>query len=459
MTIFSRVLVATIAWGVLAFGSVYPWAYWPLALSAASLGLWAAVTTGAWSDQRLRVLAFVLGLTGAAIALQLVPLPYDVVMALSPAVDSFLREYLLAYRRPTAHALSIDPGFTAVALGLYVAFGALLFGLTRALRYMRLSWLATQLIGLGVALAVIGVLQKATIDPVQPLVYGFWKPTYGGNPFGPFVNRNHFAGWMLMTIPVVAGYGISLFLAAARPRVGTWRTWSQWAVTVDASRFLLVAFAVVAMGMSLVLTGSRSGVASFAVVLGVLGYFIVTRASSKGKRVRAAAALSGLLAIAVLWAGLGETLARFARSSGDVEGRVAAWRDSWQIVQDFPAFGTGLGTYGQSMLVYQTTGRDAIYLQAHNDFIQLAAEGGLLVLVPAMALLVVIIRAIWRRMTSGDDDLETSWIRAGAVAGLIGITTQSLVEFSLQMPGNTILFVVLAAIAMHRPSRSHARRV
>lgn len=460
MTRYSWLLVATIAWGVLAFGAVYPWAYWPLAISSGGLGAWAIIKTGAWADRRLRPLAIVLGLTGLAIGVQLVPLPYGVVMSISPGVDAFLREFLLGYQRPTALALSIDPGFTAAAWSLYVAFAALLFGLTRAMRYIRLDWLVTQLLGLGVALAVVGVLQKAFIDPVRPLVYGFWEPLYGGNPFGPFVNRNHFAGWMVMALPVVAGYGIAVFLASERPRAASWRIWMHWTVTVEANRFLLVVFAVMVMGMSVVLTGSRSGVAAFAVALMAMGYFIVARAGSAGRRLRVIAGLSGMLVVAVLWAGLGETIGRFAKSSGDLEGRFAAWRDAWRIVQDFPIFGTGLGTYGQSMLIYQTSGREAFYLQAHNDYIQLAAEGGLLVLLPAVAVLAVMIRAISRRVASGDDDLETAWIRGGAVAGLLGIATQSLVEFSLQMPGNTIMFVLLSAIAMHHPSRSaRARRV
>jgi O-antigen ligase len=381
-------------------------------------------------------------------------------MWLSPGVDAFLREYLLAYQRPAYHALSIDPGFTAVALGLYVAFGLLLVGLTRAIRYVRLDWLITQLLGLGIALAVVGILQKMLIDPVDPLVYGFWKPIYGGNPFGPFINRNHFAGWTLMALPLVAGYGVSVFLASSRPRAGSWRLWLRWLVTMEANRFVLVVFAVVAMGMALVLTGSRSGIASFAVVLGVMGYFLVARSRSTRHRIRVVASTLAVLAVAVLWAGLRETVARFARSSGDLEGRFAAWRDSWHIIRDFPMFGTGVGTYGQSMLVYQSTGREAIYLQAHNDYIQLAAEGGVLVVIPALLLLAVTVRAIWRQTRSGHDDLQTAWIRAGAIAGLLGIATQSLVEFSLQMPGNTIMFVLLASIAMHRPSRStRARRV
>lgn len=460
MTTFSRLLVATIAWGVLAFGAVYPWAYWPLAAAAAGLGGWAMVRTRALEDARIRRLAFVLGIGAVAIAIQLVPLPHTLLMWLSPGVDAFLREYLLAYERPAFHALSIDPPFTAIALGLYVAFGLLLVGLTRAIRYVRLEWLMTQLIGLGIALSVVGILQKMLIDPVAPLVYGFWKPIYGGNPFGPFVNRNHFAGWMLMALPLVAGYGVSVFLASSRPRAGTWRMWSHWLVTLEANRFLLVAFAVATMGMALVLTGSRSGIASFAVVLGVLAYFLVRRSRTAVHRIRVVVATSALLVVAVVWAGLGETVARFARSSSDLEGRFAAWRDSWDIVQAFPIFGTGVGTYGQSMLVYQSTGREAIYLQAHNDYIQLAAEGGVLLLVPALLLLTVVVHTIWRRATSGLDDPQTAWIRAGAIAGLLGIAAQSLVEFSLQMPGNTVMFVLLASIAMHRPSRSaHARRV
>jgi hypothetical protein len=65
-------------------------------------------------------------------------------------------------------------------------------------------------------------------------------------------------------------------------------------------------------------------------------------------------------------------------------------------------------------------------------------------------LVVFIVR---RRLTSGDDDPLTYWLRVGAVAGLGGIAAQSVVEFSLQMPGNRVLFVLLLALAMHRPSR------
>jgi hypothetical protein len=60
-----------------------------------------------------------------------------------------------------------------------------------------------------------------------------------------------------------------------------------------------------------------------------------------------------------------------------------------------------------------------------------------------------------RRFRSPDDP-EVYWLRVGAVGGLLAIALQSLLEFSLQMPGNAALFVVLLAIALHT-SRTASR--
>jgi O-antigen ligase len=113
------------------------------------------------------------------------------------------------------------------------------------------------------------------------------------------------------------------------------------------------------------------------------------------------------------------------------------------------------------MLVYQTDDRTAIYQQAHNDYLQLLAEGGVLVAIPAVLAFGVICALIWRRLSAPDDDVTTRWMRTGAVAGLVGIAAQSVVEFSLQMPGNTAMLVALLAIALHNPPRgiSDAHRV
>ncbi len=163
---------------------------------------------------------------------------------------------------------------------------------------------------------------------------------------------------------------------------------------------------------------------------------------------------------ATAWAGSDLILSRFQAAPGEIHGRLGAWSDTIDIIQDFPIFGVGLGGYRRAMLIYQTTDRSTMYAQAHNDYLQLAAEGGLLVTIPAIALAAIVLVDARRRFAVGDTDPMAYWLRRGAAAGLLGIAAQSLVDFSLQMPGNTLLFVVLLAIVLHRPGPlTHAHRV
>jgi O-antigen ligase len=444
-----RLLIAAIAWGALAFGGVYAWAYWPLAWACALLGMNAMAFTRAWQDQRVRGLAVALGVVALAIAIQLVALPYWVLLWLSPAFDRFFREYQLVYHPASLHALSIDPTSTFVALVLFISFALLLIGLVCLMRRMDLEWLVTGVMGIGLALSVVGIVHKAFLNP--ELVYGFWKPQQSGNIFGPFINRNHFAGWMLMALPVVVGYGWTVLARATKPQAAGWAAWLRWMTTIDASRFVRVAFCALLMGIALVLTGSRSGIASLVVAILVFGYFAMRQARERRVRMLVATYLAALLLGAVIWASIDTATGRFLLMRAESPVPLKAWQDTLDIVSDFTWFGTGIGTYAQAMLVYQTSGRPVMYAQAHNDYLQLLAEGGLLVAVPAAILVVVVVEGVRRRLTTPGEEPLIYWLRIGAVAGLAAIATQSVVDFSLQMPGNRVLFVLLLAIALHRP--------
>jgi len=459
MTGFGVGLVATLAWGALAFGAVYPWAYWPLAMASAALGIWAIVVSRAWRDPRTRRLWTVAALVGLAIVAQAAALPYWILDWVSPSVDPFMRDYLLLYRPPPFHSLSIDPDSTLVAFALYSAMALLAVGLIRAMRVVGLEWLVLQVMGFGVALAVVGVVQKALVGtPDDFLVYGFWRPSQRGNPFGPFINRNHFAGWMVMALPLVVGYGCGVMARYGPSPDTNWRGLTRWAMSEEAGRPLHLATAVLIMGMALTLTGSRSGIAAFAIAMMVMTAFVVKRVPSLRVRKAAAAILLMLVVGAVAWSGLGATFERFSLASQDAGGRLSAWRDTLRIIGDFPLAGIGVGSYARAMLVYQTGIRASMYAHAHNEYLQMLAEGGLLVGVPIAGLIVLIVSGIRRRVALEEDDTLTTWIRAGAIAGLAGIAAQSLVEFSLQMPGNRVLFVVLLAIALHRPGNGQQVR-
>jgi O-antigen ligase/polysaccharide polymerase Wzy-like membrane protein len=449
-TLSERLLIAALAWGALSFGAVYPWAYWPLAVVSAGIGIHAIIANRAWQDPRIRTLALGLGSIALAIGVQLVALPYSLIGQLSPSLDRFFRDYQLAYHPASVHSLSIAASSTLTALVLFIAFALLLIGLVSALERMSLDWTVTQLMGLGVALVVIGLVQKAfPADTANPTVYGFWQPRHGGNPFGPFINRNHYAGWMVMAMPVVAGYACAQLAQAERPYARGLAATLRWLARVDSSRFILVGFCALMMGTALVVTGSRSGVASFAVAMLVFGLLAMRLSRGGRARVKVAVCMIVILVAAVGWAGVDRTVGRFLVARADAPSRLVAWQDTARIIDDFPLVGTGMGTYAQAMMVYQTGGRPRMYAQAHNDYLQIVAEGGGLVAIPVVVTALIVAAGIRRRLRRGDDS-ATYWVRAGAIAGLAGIAAQSLVEFSLQMPGNTVLFVLLLAIALHR---------
>jgi O-antigen ligase len=100
------------------------------------------------------------------------------------------------------------------------------------------------------------------------------------------------------------------------------------------------------------------------------------------------------------------------------------------------------------MLVYQTSDRQLFFNQAHNHYVQLLAEGGLLLVIPALLAAVALTRDI--RGALSRDRSPRCWLRIGACAGLCGVAVQSLWETGLRMPANAVLCAVLAAIAIHR---------
>jgi O-antigen ligase len=456
---FGPGLMTLLAWGVLSFGAVYPWAYWPLFAGAAVFGVWGVAATHGWRDPRVRALTYALGAVVAAMSVQIVALPAWLIARLSPGVDRFFRQFEIGYHPASLHTLSLDPAATAVNLAEVAALGALLLGAARAMRNVKIEWLTSQIMGLAIGVATIGIVQKALGKANQPLVYGFWHSIEPGSPFGPFINRNHFAGWMAMALPLVVAYAWALLRQSERPAQSGPRGWIRWATSVDGNRTALVASAALIMGVATVLTQSRSGMAAVTVALLTVAWFIGRRSGGRWRAAAIAYVVVVLLG-AVSWAGADLVAARFQRAPAEIGGRLAAWRDTVGIVRDFRVFGVGVGGYARAMLVYQSGSRERMFAEAHNDYLQMLAEGGALVCVPAIGVAAVFIAGVRRRLTSTDDDEMTFWLRRGAVAGLLAAAAQSCVEFSLQMPGNAALFVVLAAMALHRPrSGTHAYRV
>ena len=454
---FTPAAALLLAWGALAFGAEYAWAYAPLLVFGATLG---AIGLAAAGPPRrvLRPLGAALGVVLVAGGLQVAPLPEPVLRAVSAARSAHDYDALYATAVPVASdaaaagplTISTRPSRTLLGLAFLAGLSLFFLGSVRALAVVSPVGLARCLIVLGVVVAVAAIVQEAS---GSLRVYGVWFPRKAWRPAAPFVNPNHLAGWLLMALSLAAGYLAGGVVRVRRGMPDGWRRRVGWLSSRDASEVVLAGCALVMMALAILVTGSVSGMVCLAVAAGVLAAWAFRHRPETGGRMLVPAALALALLAAVWWAGLDGVAGEVARTwSGAFapDGRIGLWQDTLRIVRDFPLTGTGLNTYGITMLAYQTHGLEARAVEAHNDYLQLAAEGGLLLCLPIVAVAALFVREVRRRFRERMDDTRTWWLRAGAVTGIAAIALQEFVDFSLQMPGNAALFCVLAAIAVHR---------
>lgn len=454
----AALLVALIALGTLAFGAVYPWGFLPLFAAAALIGFVGLSRGGI--PHPMRGVAIAMLLLCAAVAVQLLPLPLSALDMLSPHAVPVLSSYSLTFTSAQAEGtapVSIDPRSTQVALLAAGALGLYLLGLPALLSGHSLRVLPRALAVFAVPLALFAIYSR---ESRNGLIYWFWQPQDGGgaNLAGPFVNRNHFAGWMLMAVCLLIGWLFGQVEGAA-PNGGRRRSRRlEWLSSAEANGLLLTGGIVLVAAISLFWTLSRSAILGFAAAAAAFAWLALRRRRlGTTRRAGVLAVLGAAMLAGVVWRGPAQLVMWF-QDTEHLVGRVEAWRDSWQVVRDFPVFGTGLNTYSTAMLFYQKSNPGYHMAQAHNDYVQLLAEGGLLVTIPAAIAVVLLARAIWRNLRAAEREARGYWIRAGAAVGLLAIGVQELFEFSLQIPANALLFCTLAAVALTPVHRTPSAR-
>ena len=437
-------IAVAIGWILFAFGGRETWTLVPL--FAALLSALALVRPTLLRPPFV-VIDVALALALLAAACQLVPLPVGWHDLLSPhraIVERTLRvgaAWVSLDEQGAARPLSINPTQTAISLLTGVA-AVILFWTARALlaagglrrTTARVAWI-------GFAVSLVAILQRSTSPK---LMYWIWDVP-GGKPYGPFVNRNHMATWLVMAIPLAIGCLVTRVRSRATERGGGRRL--ALARVVGDSAALWLSGSAALMLAALLISLSRSGVAGLVAGAIVGGALAVPRLRASERRWLWLLPV-GAVVVAMFYASPGALLDRFARArTVGAGGRVEIWRQTLPIVHDFPATGTGIGTFERAMLVYQEGNRQFFFNQAHNQYLQLAAEGGLLVGVPILVATVAFVALATAQIRR--DRSAALWIRVGAVAALAGAATQSLWETGLRMPANAVLCGLIAAIAVH----------
>lgn len=305
-------------------------------------------------------------------------------------------------------------------------------------------------LAIGVLVALLGIVQRFTWN--GKILWFFipqdWDgPQFGENPraSGPFVNSDHFANYLTLIFPLALAWlswELHLPVRLRRP-----------AVRLFSSVGLLLFF------MGILLSLSRGGWIGMIIGGGVfLAIFPAQRLPwlfGRGKRKwwLVLVVLLAFLLLAFFLIGpagrsqvdlrLGETVTR----ETSLWVRVTAWRDSWGMVKDFPWWGVGLGAWSELFPRYQQPPWSiSSFGEAHNDYVQLLVEGGLVGAGLLAWFFIQVGRKLKAKLPLAME--ESAPFYAALVAALAAMAFHEGVDFNLQIPANALLFTVLLASAL-----------
>jgi O-antigen ligase len=330
---------------------------------------------------------------------------------------------------------------TYTHLLLYASYGMLIFVVTQTLRRSsQFELLAKMVTVYGAAVASFAVLQG--LAPNGKL-YWIRALEQGGSIYGPYVNRNHYAGLMEMLTP------FPLVLAATR--------------MTDGNRKIAVAGIAALMAASIFLSGSRGGMVAFVAQMIVLGVLLIRKRDSGWKQ---PLMLGGFLAVVIVflvWMGGNELTRRLAsihsEAREEISGgvRVSIDRDCLRMLIRRPLLGWGLGTFPIVYPEFRSFYTTFFVNQAHNDYLQLLVETGVAGFSIAVWFLVLVFRRAARKLKNWTENASGT-MTVAALLGCIGILVHSLLDFNLQIPANAALFYVLCALAASAPLLESQRR-
>ena len=439
--IFLNLCVAIVL-SALAFGTVHYWALLLFSLGAfTTVVLW--VIDG-WSLGKLRINRNLLQ----------IPLLGMLVLGLIQLLPFGNTAATDALSIPASRALSFDPYSTRMVLvqvaTLFIYFAAtLVFTDTPH----RLKLLVRTIIIFGFFLAIFGLTQSF----VSPTRVYWVRELAQSTAFGPFINRHHFAGYMELTL----GLNLGLLFAGS----------------LEKEKRFIYLFAALLMGVALIMTNSRGGIISLVAEILFLTALTVFRkrrrreVQDRAQRIRNAALRSALalalivsLFAGVVWLGGEEVLSRFVgtvNSEDPTTGRAHFWSVTTDIIKAHPFLGTGLGAFAVVYTRYDS--RNGLYRleQAHNDYLQVLSDGGIVGAGLGLFFIVMLFRLGFARRESRDE--FRSGVAIGALAGCFAVLIHSFFDFTLHTTSNALLFLVLAALAtmngrVEQPTTPRRRR-
>jgi O-antigen ligase len=368
----------------------------------------------------------------ALVLVQLVPLPPALLRVVSPGSFTFYESMSLV---PIGwRPVTVNPGDTARGFAFLAGMSLLYAAVFREFDSER--WrrrVAGAVVLTACAMTFAALVQAASADPTR--IYGLWKPRWDWGVFGPYVSRNHFAGYLAMAIPLAVGF-------AAESALHVRRSWSHrrsgWVALGDPSGIATVrrvAAAVVLM-VGLLASHSRGGLLAF----GAAALALV--ALQRRWRAVLLVLVAGLIVIGLFWVDVSATRRAF-ETRGLQGSRFALWGDALRMLPRFPVLGSGWNAFGTSYTQYQTIERYEWYGEAHNEYLQALLDTGI---VGAVLVVMLLARLLRDALRAG----SMTPLDAGILGAILACCAHNAVDFNWQIPANAATFAALCGIAMRR---------
>lgn len=351
-------------------------------------------------------------------------------------------------------SLSVYRYASKAALLRILAYGAVfLFILSWVDGRSKLLRLLYLMVLMGSLLSIIGMVQRFF---GAEKIYGVWGPLYRGDQsfFGPYVNPNHFAGYVAMVIPIA----VALFLRQTE-RIDVsgpsgLRKWVRWLKEPDGYVALFLLLGLTVMVSALFISLSRGGIFAFAGSM----IFLITTLSLRGgwRWILAHGFLGALFAgLFAFWLGFVpfetsmKTFARLFQDS-NVQFRLQVWSDAWRMLRDFPLFGTGLGTFAHIYPKYKTVLSQTTVMYPENDFLQILVETGFVGFGVVIWFSVRFVKAFLIRWRSYDSYVAriNPKVMVGLAAAMVAILIHGFGDFNLHIPANALFFAMIMGLAM-----------
>ena len=364
---------------------------------------------------------------------QILPLPFSLIKLLSPNTCVLYKTYGGSLNWSS---VSIYTYATKSEIFKFLTYVCVFFLVANNIKEKRqIEHLAITIIIVGFFMAILGIIQGISHKNV-------WFPqlTQAGHSFGPYVNKNHFAGYMEMCIPLSLGFLTAYFTHFRKEH---WRKLIEKEPQI--AKFILLTFVTITLVGSLFFSLSRGGIVSFLLSMVFLLDLFLIRKENKG--IKILIVFLTVSAIFLIWLGIDPIIARLSSLLTPYETimpRGKVWEDSYQIIKDFPILGTGLGTYQYIFPKYKNKTGIGLYEHAHNDYIEYLSDTGILgtlFLFGAIAYFLIKCLKIWRRRHYP----YVLGLCLGGIIGTVSILFYSFVDFNLHVPANIlVLFIVLA---------------